>query len=113
MDVAPEAKEFLVQSAPLGLDERGIGAAGAAHPGIDLVFDAVVIGRAKQKIAHTGCCLTIFLDEIGELTEERLDVGDQTDGLEASAIGQLRDHPGIDIDAKCFHRRRQQIPDRD
>ena len=113
MDVAPEAKEFLVQSAPLRLDERGIGAAGAAHPGIDFVFDAVVIGRAKQKIAHTGCCLTIFLDEIGQLTQERLDVGDQTDGLEASAIGQLRDYPGIDIDAEFFHRRRQQIPDRD
>ena len=31
----------------------------------------------------------------------------------ASAIGQLRDHRGIDIDAERFHRRRQQIPDGD
>src|SRR6478735_3698657 len=55
MDVASKAKEFLVQSAPLRLDEWSIGATGAAHPWIDFVFDAVVIGRAKQKIAHTGC----------------------------------------------------------
>ena len=31
----------------------------------------------------------------------------------APAIGQLRDDPGIDIDAKCFHGRGQQISDRD
>ena len=37
---------------PLGLHDCCFRPTGAAHPGIDLVFDAVVIRRAEQQFAH-------------------------------------------------------------
>jgi len=43
MDFVTEADQFLVQPAPLLLDERGICTPGAAHPGVNLVLYAVVI----------------------------------------------------------------------
>ena len=87
MNVAPKTNELGMETAPLRLDKRGIGAAGPAHPGVDFVFDPVVIRRTKQKIAHTNSCLTIGGDKIGQLAQEGLDVGHETDRLKAAAIG--------------------------
>ncbi|KAG0505770.1 MAG: hypothetical protein Udaeo_08660 [Candidatus Udaeobacter sp.] len=42
-----------VQSFPLLLHDRRVGAVGDAHPRIDLVLDAVVIRRTKKQLAHT------------------------------------------------------------
>src|SRR6266446_2158106 len=41
-----------VQAAPLLLRDRRFRPARSAHPGIDLVLDAVVIWRAKKEFAH-------------------------------------------------------------
>src|SRR5437764_6039243 len=41
-----------MQFFPLLLRQGSIGAVGAAHPGIDLVLDTVVIGRTEEQFAH-------------------------------------------------------------
>src|SRR5204863_9398660 len=52
LDLALEAGEFVEEPFPLRLHHRCIGAASAAHPWIDLVFDPVMVRRTKEKLAH-------------------------------------------------------------
>ncbi len=51
-DLTIEPGKRGLQTGPLILRERGFGAAGPTHPGINLVLDAVIIRRAQQKLAH-------------------------------------------------------------
>ena len=53
MNLAIQFGKRRVQLFPLLLDDRRFGAAGDAHPGIDLVLDPVVIRRTKKQLAHT------------------------------------------------------------
>jgi hypothetical protein len=52
LDLAVQLGKRLKQTFPLRLHQWRIGAAGAAHPWIDLVFDAVIIRRTKKQLAH-------------------------------------------------------------
>src|SRR3984893_3331392 len=52
MDLYTQIRKRRLQTLPLLLDERRLGPARAAHPRIDFVFDPVMIGRAKQQLAH-------------------------------------------------------------
>src|SRR5438309_2148645 len=52
LDPRVEFRKLGVQTLPLLSSERSVGAASAAHPGINLVFDAVVIRRAKKQLTH-------------------------------------------------------------
>src|SRR5947207_15238028 len=54
LDLAIECGKRVEEAFPLRLDKRRIGAAGAAHPGIDLVLDAVIIRRTEEQLAHTS-----------------------------------------------------------
>ena len=47
-----------MQFFPLLLRQGCLGAVGAAHPGIDLVLDPVVIGRTEEQFAHKDCQFT-------------------------------------------------------
>src|SRR5437870_10191768 len=52
LNVAIQSATDPVQAAPLFLRDGGFRPARPAHPGIDLVLDAVVIRRAKKEFAH-------------------------------------------------------------
>src|SRR4029079_13052065 len=45
-----EANESLVELPPLGLGFLAVGGAGAVHPVIDLILDAVVVRRAHEDV---------------------------------------------------------------
>src|SRR5205085_1401938 len=51
-DFRVEFRERRVQPVPLFLSKSALRAASAAHPGVDLVLDAVMIRRAKKELAH-------------------------------------------------------------
>src|SRR5437763_10644667 len=53
LDLAIECGKRVEETFPLRLDKRRIGAAGAAHPRIDLVLDPVIIRRTEEQLAHT------------------------------------------------------------
>ena len=70
-----------MQLFPLLLRRSCVGAAGAVHPGIDFVLDAVVIGRTEKQLAHRNANLLAeagVTDVIGELSQKRFYVCDQT-----------------------------------
>ena len=52
IDFALEVGQGCMQTAPLLLRARRFRAAGATHPRIDLVFNAIVIRRTKQQLPH-------------------------------------------------------------
>src|SRR5438270_5357199 len=52
LDPRIEFRKLRVQTFTLLSRERRLGAASAAHPGINLVLDAVVIRRAKKQLTH-------------------------------------------------------------
>jgi hypothetical protein len=52
VNVRDERLQLLVEAAPLCLHERRVRGASAAHPGIDLVLDGVVVRRTKKQLAH-------------------------------------------------------------
>src|SRR4029450_1907303 len=52
IDLAIQFRERGVQFFPLLLGEGRLRATGTAHPGIDLVFDSVIVRRTKQQLAH-------------------------------------------------------------
>src|SRR5437763_2034157 len=56
LDFRVEFRERRVQPVPLFLSKSALRATSAAHPGVDLVFDAVIIGRAKKEVgpSRTG-----------------------------------------------------------
>jgi hypothetical protein len=57
---------------------------GDAHPGIDLVLDAVVIRRTKKQLAHTTKNLLADLgpaEAIGEFQQKWFDVCNHADRL--------------------------------
>ena len=93
MDLAIQFRERRVQFFPLLLGERCLRAAGATHPGIDLVFDSVKVRRTKEQLAHR---IDNFIREslpfaiagrdrsgigyaISEFLQEWLDICDQAD----------------------------------
>ena len=49
------------------------------------------------------------LQLVGELLQEQADVGDDAEGLEAAAVGELGDHRRVDVHADGVHRGRQQV----
>jgi hypothetical protein len=71
-----------VQLFPLLLDDCRFGAAGDAHPGIDLVLDAVVVRRTKKQLAHRTENLLPDLGPaqvIGQFPKEWFHVRDHAD----------------------------------
>src|SRR4029450_5222690 len=52
IDLAIQFRERGVQFFPLLLGEGRLRATGTAHPGIDLVFDSVIVRRTKQQLGH-------------------------------------------------------------
>src|ERR1700730_1863453 len=52
LDFAIEFGQRGVQVFPLFLRNGCLGAAGATHPWVNLVLDDVMVGRAKEKLAH-------------------------------------------------------------
>src|SRR5215475_2664412 len=52
MNLTVEVRETRVQLFPLLLRQNCLGAAGPVHPRIDLVLDAVVIGRTEKQFTH-------------------------------------------------------------
>jgi len=71
-----------VQLFPLLLHDRRVGAVGDAHPGIDLVLDAVVIRRTKKQLAHRTENLLPDLGPaqvIGEFPQKWFHVRDHAD----------------------------------
>jgi hypothetical protein len=84
MNLAIQFGKRRVQLFPLLLDDRRFGAAGDAHPGIDLVLDAVVIRRTKKQLAHRTENLLAHLGRaqaIGEFPKKWFHVRDEADGL--------------------------------
>ena len=68
---------------------RVIGAAGDAHPGIDLVLDAVVIRRTKKQLAHGTENLLADLgpaQALGEFPQKWFHVRDEADGLQRLSL---------------------------
>src|SRR4030095_9947784 len=51
LDFAVERRQSLAQTFPLRFGELALSSARSAHPGIDLVLDAVVVPRTKAQIA--------------------------------------------------------------
>src|SRR6476660_5704350 len=94
-----------------------------AHPGINLVFDAVVIRRTKKQLAHTIPKSTRgsssrrsfprIAQIIGELPEKWFHVCDQADGLQRLMLDRSLYRGRIDIDADGFHSGRQHTCDRE
>jgi len=71
-----------MQLFPLLLRQGCLGAAGAVHPGIDLVLNTVVIGRTEEQLTHRTANLLAnarLSKIIGELSQKRFHVCDQTD----------------------------------
>jgi hypothetical protein len=65
---------------PLLFCQRRLGAAGATHPRIDLIFDAVVVRRTKKQLTHTIVNLLAngrFSETIGEFAKKWFDVCDE------------------------------------
>src|SRR2546430_17527147 len=60
-----------VQLFPLLLDDRRFGAAGDAHPWIDLVLNAVVIRRTKKQLAHGTKIYQLTLDRLRQSASSR------------------------------------------
>jgi hypothetical protein len=82
MDLAIQVRESGMQLFPLPLSQGRLGAAGAAHPGINLVLDTVVIRRTQKQLAHRTVHLLANARPtkiIGELSQKRVHVRDQTD----------------------------------
>src|SRR5438876_11053202 len=89
MNLATQFRKRRVQFVPLLLCKGGLGAAGTAHPGIDLVFDSVIVRRTKEQLADKSDNLLAatfggvrglgFGDAIGEVGEERCHSWDQAD----------------------------------
>ena len=95
-----------VQLFPLLLDDRRFGAAGDAHPGIDLILDTVVIRRTKKQLAHrTGNLLTDLgpAQAIAQFPQKWFDVCDEADGLQRLPLDRSFHCRRIDIDANGFH----------
>ena len=67
---------------PLLLDNNCLGSAGHAHPGIDLILDAVVIRRTKKQLAHTIAHLVANArigETIGKFPKKWLYICDEAD----------------------------------
>src|SRR4030095_2221939 len=99
-----------MQLFPLLLREGHLSAAGAVHPRIDLVLDAVVIRRTKEELAHRTANLLAnagLTKIIGELPQKGFHVCDQTEGLQGLVFDRAFHGSGINIDAYCFCRWRE------
>src|SRR4029453_18379410 len=82
MNLAIEIGKSGMQLLPLLLREDHLGAAGAVHPGIDLVLDAVIIRRTEEQLAHRTANLLAnagLTKIIEELPQKRFHVRDQTE----------------------------------
>src|SRR5207253_5280648 len=55
LDRDAEPAQSLVECPPLLMGDLALGAARAAHPRIDLVLDAVIIGRTHEDARDTHC----------------------------------------------------------
>src|SRR6266545_4123008 len=106
MNLGIEIRESRMQLFPLLLRRGYIGAAGAVHPGINLVLDAVVIGRTEKQLAHrTGNLLANagLSKIIGQLLQKRFHVRDQTYRLQGLMFDRSLYGGWIDIDTYRFH----------
>ena len=102
-----------VQLAPLLLNDRRFGAAGDAHPGIDLVLDAVVIRRTKKQLAHRTENLLLDLGPaqvIGEFPQKWFHVRDDADGLQWLPLYRSFHGGRVDIDTNGFDVVREKGP---
>src|SRR5262249_47759467 len=82
MNLAIQVRESRMQLFPLLLRQGCLGATGATHPGIDLVLDAVVIGRTEKQLAHKIANLLAnagLTKIIAELSQKRFHICNQAD----------------------------------
>src|SRR6266545_4816961 len=95
MNLAIEIRQSRIQLFPLLLRQGYLGAAGAVHPGINLVLDAVVIGRTEEQLTHRTANLlaNVRLSKIiGELSQKRSHVTNRTSQHDINIVANTGMH---------------------